>query len=177
MKTSALLLCMGLLLPIFATAQEAPAKRPAPTAEQREAFRQKMEEFRKNRAEAMKNACKSEDCACAKAFAARPAFEKPAKKFSEMTEEERTAFRNEMKAKQEAFRKQIEDAKAACKCEDCFCKKAPKGPMMRGPQGKGPRGPRPDMKGPKGPRGPRGKGRGPRPMTPPPAAPEAPIAE
>ena len=167
MKTSALLLCMGLLLPIFATAQEAPAKRPAPTAEQREAFRQKMEEFRKN-------ACKSEDCACAKAFAARPAFEKPAKKFSEMTEEERTAFRNEMKAKQEAFRKQIEDAKAACKCEDCFCKKAPKGPMMRGPQGKGPRGPRPDMKGPKGPRG---KGRGPRPMTPPPAAPEAPIAE
>ena len=168
MKTSALLLCMGLLLPIFATAQEAPAKRPAPTAEQREAFRQKMKAFRKN-------ACKNEDCACAKAFAARPAFEKPAKKFSEMTEEERTAFRNEMKAKQEAFRKQIEDAKAACKCEDCFCKKAPKGPMMRGPQGKGPRGPRPDMKGPKGPKSPRGKGpRGPRPAAP---APEAPIAD
>ena len=168
MKTSALLLCMGLLLPIFATAQEAPAQRPAPTAEQREAFRQKMEAFRKN-------ACKNEDCACAKAFAARPALEKPAKKFSEMTEEERTAFRNEMKDKQEAFRKQIEEAKAACKCEDCFCKKAPKGPMMRGPQGKGPRGPRPDMKGPKGPKGPRGKGpRGPRPAAP---APEAPIAE
>ena len=165
MKTSALLLCMGLLLPIFATAQEAPAKRPAPTAEQREAFRQKMEAFRKN-------ACKNEDCACAKAFAARPAFEKPAKNPAEMTEEERTAFRNEMKAKQEAFRKQIEEAKAACKCEDCFCKKAPKGPMMRGPKGKGPRGPRPDMKGPKGPRG---KGpRGPRPAAP---APEAPIAE
>jgi hypothetical protein len=157
MKTSALLLCLGLLLPTFAIAQEAPAKRPAPTAEQREAFRQKMEAFRQKRMEA---ACKTEGCNCAKAFFARPDFEKPAKAPTEMTQEERAEFRKAIKAKLDARRQQIEEAKAACKCEDCFCKKGPKGPKMRG-KGKGPKGPRGKGKGPRGPR----------------PAPEAPIAE
>lgn len=163
MKFAALLLGASLLLPVFAVAQEAA---PAPEAPAQEA---NFSRFAKMRKAPRLPECKNADCACMKAFSERPKMERPAKKFSEMTEEERAAFRETMKAQREAFTKKIEEAKAACKCEDCFCKKGPKN-MDRKPRGKGPRGPRPEMKGPKGPRG----KRGPRPAAP---APEAPAAE
>ena len=159
MKTSALLLCMGLLLPMCAFAQEAApatpapeapvevkAERPAPTPEQREAFRKRMEARRQ------RMACKNADCPCAKVMNERP--EMPAKKPSEMTPEEREAFRTAMKEKMEARRKAMEEARKACTCEECICKRIPRG-LNRG-------------RGNRGPKGPRGKGRGPK------AAPEAP---
>ena len=150
MKVSALLLCMGLLLPMMSFAQEAApvapapeapvevkANRPAPTPEQREAFRKRMAERRQ------RMMCKNADCPCAKVMNERPT--PPEKRPSEMTPEEREAFRAEMKAKMEARRKAMEEARAACSCEECICKRRPRGPQ-------GPRGPR----GPKPPRGPKG---------------------
>lgn len=148
MKTSALLLCMGLLLPMCAFAQEAApapapeapvavkAERPAPTPEQREAFRKRMEERRQQMT------CKNADCPCAKVMNERP--EMPAKKPSEMTPEEREAFRTAMKEKMEARRKAMEEARKACTCEECICKRAPRGPN-RGPNRarRGKRGPKP----------------------------------
>ena len=166
MKTSVLLFCVAMLAPVMLLAQETPAPAPAevvapaevkaprkaPTPEQREAFRKRMAERRQKMKEARKAPlCPNADCPCAKAMAElRPT--PPEKKFDEMTEEERAAFRETMKAKMEEARQKMEEARKACTCEDCFCKKAPRRPM-----------------GPRGPRGPRSQRRGKAPAAPAPA--------
>ncbi|MBQ9693506.1 MAG: hypothetical protein IJV69_01970 [Kiritimatiellae bacterium] len=154
MKTVIMMLCMSLLLPIFAQESQAPAapqpcttcikEGKAPTPEQHKAFRKQMKErFQKHMTE-IKAACvcSEEICPCFKVMSERPQFARPTKKPSEMTDAEREAFRKQMKEQMEAFRQKVEAAKATCKCgEACRC--LPR-PQLRGKhhrKGKGPRHP------------------------------------
>ncbi|MBR5591570.1 MAG: hypothetical protein IKW38_03405 [Kiritimatiellae bacterium] len=157
MKTSALLLCMSLMLPLVGFAQEAApapeapvaeapamkAKRPAPTPEQREAFRKRMAERRQ------RMACQNPECPCAKVMNERPNFPRPQTNPAEMTPEQREAFRTEMKTQMEAFRAKMEEARKACTCEECICKRRPAANARRPMPRRGDRpGKRRPMKGP-----------------------------